>query len=60
MEGNNDMNNFVKSPLNYTGGKFKLLDEIIPLFPKHIDTFCDIFAGGVQRRRKCRSKKSDI
>ena len=40
------MNNFVKSPLNYTGGKFKLLDEIIPLFPKHIDTFCDIFAGG--------------
>lgn len=46
MEGNNDMNNFVKSPLNYTGGKFKLLDEIIPLFPKHIDTFCDIFAGG--------------
>lgn len=26
-------NNFVKSPLNYTGGKYKLLSQIIPLLP---------------------------
>lgn len=37
---------FVKSPLNYTGGKFKLLDQIIPLFPEEIDTFVDMFGGG--------------
>lgn len=36
----------VKSPLNYTGGKFKLLPQILPLFPKDIDTFVDLFGGG--------------
>ena len=36
----------VKSPLNYTGGKFKLLSQILPLFPKNIDTFVDLFGGG--------------
>ena len=24
----------IQSPLNYTGGKFKLLPQILPLFPK--------------------------
>lgn len=38
---------FVKSPLNYTGGKHALLKQILPLFPKKIDTFVDIFAGGL-------------
>ena len=37
---------FIKSPLNYTGGKYKLLPQIIPLFPKKIDTFWDMFGGG--------------
>lgn len=39
---------FVKSPLNYTGGKFKLLNQIIPLFPnpENIDNFYDVFCGG--------------
>lgn len=37
---------FVKSPLNYIGGKHKLLSEILPLFPKQIDTFIDLFTGG--------------
>ena len=36
----------IKSPLNYTGGKYKLLEQIMPLFPKNIDTFYDLFAGG--------------
>lgn len=35
-----------QSPLNYTGGKFKLLPQILPLFPKKIDTFVDLFCGG--------------
>lgn len=37
---------YIKSPLNYIGGKYKLLEQIIPLFPKKIDTFVDLFAGG--------------
>lgn len=40
------INTYVKSPLNYTGGKFKLLPQIIPLFPKNINTFIDLFCGG--------------
>lgn len=39
-------NEFVQSPLNYTGGKYKLLKQIIPLFPKDIDIFVDLFGGG--------------
>lgn len=39
-------NNYVKSPLNYTGGKYKLLPQILPLFPKQINTFVDLFCGG--------------
>lgn len=37
---------YVKSPLNYTGGKFKMLDDLFLLFPPKIDTFVDMFAGG--------------
>lgn len=37
---------YIKSPLNYIGGKYKLLEQIIPLFPNNIDTFVDLFAGG--------------
>lgn len=36
----------IQSPLNYTGGKFKLLPQILPLFPKKIEHFFDIFCGG--------------
>ncbi|UXN08163.1 DNA adenine methylase [Bartonella sp. HY761] len=36
----------IKSPLNYIGGKYKLLPQILPLFPKKIGTFFDVFAGG--------------
>lgn len=37
---------YIKSPLNYTGGKYKLLNQIIPLLPSEINTFVDLFAGG--------------
>jgi len=39
-------NGFVKSPLNYTGGKHKLLPQIMNLFPNDIKTFYDVFSGG--------------
>ena len=37
---------YIKSPLNYTGGKFKLLSQLLDLFPKDINTFVDLFGGG--------------
>lgn len=37
----------VQSPLNYTGGKYKLLPQIQGLFPQNgIHTFVDLFCGG--------------
>lgn len=36
----------IKSPLNYTGGKYKLLPQILPLMPDNINTFVDLFCGG--------------
>jgi len=41
-----DSKKYLKSPLNYIGGKYKLLNQIIPLFPKDISTFVDLFSGG--------------
>ena len=37
---------YIASPLNYTGGKNKLLSQITPMFPKNIDKFVDLFCGG--------------
>ncbi|NLD18849.1 MAG: Dam family site-specific DNA-(adenine-N6)-methyltransferase [Clostridiales bacterium] len=37
---------YLKSPLNYIGGKYKLLPQIMPLFPQKINTFVDLFSGG--------------
>lgn len=39
-------NKYIKSPLNYVGGKYKLLPQIIPKFPDNIHTFVDLFGGG--------------
>lgn len=39
-------NILIKSPLNYTGGKYRLLNQIFPLFPCEINTFIDLFCGG--------------
>lgn len=36
----------ISSPLNYIGGKYKLLPQILPLFPKVEGTFIDLFCGG--------------
>lgn len=40
------MSNYIKSPMNYTGGKYKLLPQILPFFPTEINTFVDLFTGG--------------
>ena len=40
------MSKYVKSPLNYTGGKYKLLPQIIPLISTDKRIFVDLFGGG--------------
>lgn len=37
---------YIKSPLSYTGGKYAILSDLINIFPKQINTFVDLFAGG--------------
>lgn len=37
---------YTKCPLNYIGGKYKLLPQILPLLPKNINKFIDLFCGG--------------
>ena len=37
---------FVKSPLNYVGGKYKLLEQLTKKFPIEVNTFVDYFCGG--------------
>lgn len=36
----------LNSPINYMGSKRRLLKQIIPYFPKDINTIYDLFAGG--------------
>lgn len=35
----------IKSPLNYTGSKYSIFNEITKVLPKHISTFIDIMGG---------------
>lgn len=49
--------NFIKSPLNYIGGKHKILPQIVPLFPKDINCFVDMFAGGANVGLNVSAKK---
>ena len=34
------------SPLNYTGGKYRILEQLRLVFPKEIPVFYDVFCGG--------------
>lgn len=40
------MKKYIKSPLNYTGNKHKLLNEIIPRIPLKTKKILDLFCGG--------------
>lgn len=37
---------FIKSPINYTGNKYRLLPQFWPFFPKKMNVFVDLFCGG--------------
>jgi len=38
--------NYIASPLNYIGGKARILDQMLPYMPQNIDIFVDLFCGG--------------
>lgn len=38
-------NTYIKSPINYIGNKYRLIEQIIGLFPEHINYFVDVFGG---------------
>jgi DNA adenine methylase Dam len=40
------MANLIKSPLNYTGNKYRILSQIMPYFPQKVGTMVDLFCGG--------------
>lgn len=41
------MPDYIKSPMNYIGGKYKILEAILPDFPQPVNNFVDLFAGGL-------------
>lgn len=52
------MKKYIKSPVNYSGGKYRLLKQIIPLFPDDINTFVDLFCGAGTVGVNVNSKKT--
>lgn len=46
-----------KNPFNYIGAKYKLLPQILPLFPNNIDTFVDLFGGSGEVAFNVKAKK---
>ena len=36
----------MKTPLNYTGNKSRLISQFMNYFPKDVDVFVDLFCGG--------------
>ena len=44
---NTHLPDILQSPLNYTGGKYRLIEQFRDIFPKNINTFYDVFAGGL-------------
>lgn len=41
------MNKIIDSPVSYWGSKRRLLKQLLPLFPKDIETFYDLFCGSL-------------
>ena len=37
---------FIEPPFNYSGSKYKMLDQLIPMFDYNKKTFVDLFSGG--------------
>lgn len=46
----------IKSPLNYTGNKFRILPQILPHFPRQANKMVDMFCGGATVGINCNSE----
>lgn len=49
---------YIKSPLNYIGGKYKLLPQLMKYFPTNVNTFIDLFSGGFNVGINVKSNKT--
>lgn len=47
----------IRGPITYTGSKFRLLEQLLPLLPKDIDTFYDVFCGSCTVGLNAKSNK---
>ena len=47
----------IKSPLNYTGNKYRIMDQIIKYFPENIECMIDLFCGGATLGLNTNAKK---
>ena len=36
---------YIKSPINYVGNKYRIIHQLISMFPSEINTFIDVFGG---------------
>ena len=52
--------NFINTPFNYTGSKFKLLEQIIPILDYNKSNFIDVFCGGGAIYTNCIDKYDTI
>lgn len=48
---------YIKSPLNYTGNKYRILDQITQFFPAEINCMIDLFCGGATVGLNANAKK---
>lgn len=54
------MSDYKRSPIPYMGNKYKLLEDLIPLFPKECDVFIDLFGGSGVVSMNYKGKKETI
>jgi DNA adenine methylase Dam len=47
----------MKTPLNYTGNKSRLMPQFVNYFPKNVDVFVDLFCGGATVGLSVEAKK---
>lgn len=47
----------MKTPLNYTGNKSRLVDQFVSYFPNNVDIFVDLFCGGATVGLSVNAKK---
>ena len=52
--------NFINTPFNYTGSKYKLLEQIIPNLDYEKSNFVDVFCGGGSIYTNCIDKYDTI